>query len=201
MDTPASIILMVLALIMFQRAREHTLGKWLRAKFLNSTEKYGAPGTENEASAGFLKGATDSGISQTGWTFPVPGAAIGNRRFGTQTHPVYGDLRMHSGVDIGAAYGAPILSAQSGKVTFAGSSGGYGYRVDVDHGGGIVTRYAHMSKIDVILGQVVNAGERLGQVGSTGTSTSPHLHFEVRQGGVAIDPYPMLAGGIAQVRA
>lgn len=94
----------------------------------------------------------------------------------------------HQGIDIGAPAGTPIRAADSGMVSFAGWNGGYGYLVKIDHGGGKETWYAHMSKIAVSVGQKVSKGEVIGYVGSTGNSTGPHLHFEVRVGGTAVNP-------------
>lgn len=95
---------------------------------------------------------------------------------------------MHEGVDIAAKTGTEVLAADSGMVSFAGWNGGYGYLVKIDHGGGKETRYAHLSKIAVELGQTVTKGQVIGYVGSTGRSTGPHLHFEVRINGAAKNP-------------
>lgn len=95
---------------------------------------------------------------------------------------------MHEGVDIAANTGTEVLAADSGMVSFAGWNGGYGYLVKIDHGGGKETRYAHLSKIAVELGQTVTKGQVIGYVGSTGRSTGPHLHFEVRINGTAKNP-------------
>jgi murein DD-endopeptidase MepM/ murein hydrolase activator NlpD len=97
--------------------------------------------------------------------------------------------RFHTGVDFPAATGTPVSAAARGRVTFAGRSvGGWGLLVIVDHGGGVRTMYAHLSRIDARVSQPVAVGQRLGRVGSTGLSTGPHLHFEVRLGGAAVDP-------------
>jgi murein DD-endopeptidase MepM/ murein hydrolase activator NlpD len=96
--------------------------------------------------------------------------------------------RMHEGIDLGAAYGSPIAAVAAGVVIYAGWEGGYGNLVVIDHGGGIATAYGHQSSIAVSLGQSVSQGETLGYVGSTGHSTGPHLHFEVRVNGQAVDP-------------
>lgn len=94
----------------------------------------------------------------------------------------------HEGIDIGAGFGTPIGAAGAGTVIFAGRNGGYGNMVEIDHGGGMTTLYAHMDSIMASLGQVVSAGQTIGTVGSTGNSTGAHLHFGIYQDGVAIDP-------------
>ncbi|HZQ66746.1 MAG TPA: peptidoglycan DD-metalloendopeptidase family protein [Gaiellaceae bacterium] len=96
--------------------------------------------------------------------------------------------RMHEGVDLGAAYGTPILAAAAGTVIYAGWMGGYGNLVVIDHGGGLSTAYGHQSRIAVAVGQAVAQGQVIGYVGSTGHSTGPHLHFEVRVDGQPVDP-------------
>jgi murein DD-endopeptidase MepM/ murein hydrolase activator NlpD len=96
--------------------------------------------------------------------------------------------RMHEGIDLGAAYGAPIAAAAAGTVIYAGWEGGYGNLTVIDHGGGLATAYGHQSRIAVSVGQGVAQGEIVGYVGSTGHSTGPHLHFEVRVNGQAVDP-------------
>ncbi|MGU3410442.1 M23 family metallopeptidase [Microbacterium sp. M1A1_1b] len=94
----------------------------------------------------------------------------------------------HQGLDFAAATGTPVVAAMPGRVVSAGVSGGYGNQVLVQHAGGLQTRYGHLSRIDVAVGQVVTAGERVGAVGSSGVSTGPHLHFEVIVGGRPVDP-------------
>jgi murein DD-endopeptidase MepM/ murein hydrolase activator NlpD len=96
--------------------------------------------------------------------------------------------RMHEGIDLGAAYGSPIAAAAAGVVIYAGWEGGYGNLVVIDHGGGLATAYGHQSRIAVSLGESVAQGQIIGYVGSTGHSTGPHLHFEVRVNGEAVDP-------------
>jgi len=101
--------------------------------------------------------------------------------------------RYHTGIDLAAPYGTPIVAAKAGQVEVAGwSSMGYGFHVVLDHGGGVETLYAHMSRIAVRAGQWVEAGQVIGYVGSTGWSTGPHLHFEVRVNGVARNPLAYL---------
>lgn len=108
--------------------------------------------------------------------------------FGTRVHPITGAERSHAGIDFGAPSGTPVAAAAAGTVTFAGGAGGYGLLVIIDHGAGLTTRYAHLSRFAVTGGQRVATGQAIGTVGSTGLSTGPHLHFEARVDGVARDP-------------
>lgn len=119
---------------------------------------------------------------------PLAGASRQSSGFGMRFHPVLGYSRMHKGADFAASTGTPILASASGRVTIAGRSGGYGNLVEIDHGKGLRTRYAHMHKIGVKKGQMVGQGDTLGTVGSTGLATGPHLHYEVWQNGVAANP-------------
>lgn len=119
-------------------------------------------------------------VSGGGWTWPTSGPVTSG--FG------YRWGRMHEGIDIGAPVGTTIVAASAGTVSFAGSMGGYGNMVLIDHGNGIVTAYAHQNSIAVGSGTRVSAGQPIGQVGMTGSSTGPHLHFEVRVGGSPRDP-------------
>lgn len=112
--------------------------------------------------------------------------------FGYRRDPFNGRAAMHSGIDFKGPIGSPIFAAADGRVTFAGRRGGYGNVVEVTHPNGLLTRYAHLSRIDVRLGQMVRAGATLGGLGSTGRSTGPHLHFEVRLSDRAINPRPFL---------
>jgi len=112
--------------------------------------------------------------------------------FGWRMHPVLGYERFHSGLDIGADYGTTIHAADRGTVIFAGWYGGYGNAVIIDHGGNMTTLYAHSSELYVVEGQNVQRGQAIAAVGSTGLSTGPHLHFEVRQEGEPTDPMAFL---------
>lgn len=108
--------------------------------------------------------------------------------FGMRFHPILGRQRMHTGVDIGAGYGATIRAAGAGTIIFSGYQRGYGNTVIVDHGGGVTTLYGHCSRLRVSEGRVVRQGEEIANVGSTGLSTGPHLHFEVRRNGAPVNP-------------
>ncbi|MDX1658542.1 MAG: peptidoglycan DD-metalloendopeptidase family protein [Nitriliruptorales bacterium] len=121
-----------------------------------------------------------------GLFWPTDGYLTSN--YGWRTHPIFGSRRMHTGIDISGSTGQPIIAAASGTVVHAGWRGGYGLAVVIDHGGGMATLYAHQSSLSVTTGQRVDGGQKVGAVGSTGYSTGPHLHFEVRINGEPRDP-------------
>jgi murein DD-endopeptidase MepM/ murein hydrolase activator NlpD len=108
--------------------------------------------------------------------------------FGYRIHPILGTNRLHSGIDIGAPYGAAVKAAAGGEVIQTGYFGGYGYSIMLYHGGGYATWYAHLSSINVSMGQMIERGTVIGRVGSTGWSTGPHLHFEIRINGAPQNP-------------
>jgi murein DD-endopeptidase MepM/ murein hydrolase activator NlpD len=112
--------------------------------------------------------------------------------FGWRVHPILGTSRLHNGVDFGAEYGSVIRAADNGVVISAEWTGGYGNAVIIDHGNGLTTLYGHTSQMYVTVGQAVQKGQPIAAVGSTGFSTGPHLHFEVRRQGEPIDPMPFL---------
>lgn len=126
------------------------------------------------------------------FTWPVPSSSRLTSSFGYRIHPIFGTSKMHTGIDISAPSGTPIVSASAGTVIQTGWMGGYGLTVMVDHGGGIVTLYAHNSAVTVSTGQQVSAGQTISLMGSTGNSTGPHLHFEVRQNGNYVNPLPWI---------
>ena len=131
----------------------------------------------------------ERGYTPTIW--PVNGKLEGG--YGGRRNPFGGGgWEFHSGQDIEADPGAPVVSGASGRVTFAGWQNGYGQLVVVDHGGGLTTKYAHLSHIDVELDQTVSRGQLVGKVGSTGRSTGPHLHYEVRINDQPVNPLPYL---------
>jgi len=129
-------------------------------------------------------------LGGTGGTASAPLArAVVTSRFGAlRAQGGGGGVRAHAGVDLAAPQGSPVTAALDGRVSVAGWAGNYGQLVVVDHPGGTQTRYAHLSRIAVVAGQSVRRGELVGLVGSTGRSTGPHLHFELRQDGRAVDP-------------
>jgi murein DD-endopeptidase MepM/ murein hydrolase activator NlpD len=124
--------------------------------------------------------------------FILPAEGPMTSPFGWRVHPILGTSRFHNGVDFGAEHGSLIKAADNGVVIAAEWSGGYGNAVIVDHGNGITTLYGHTSQMYVTVGQAVQKGQPIAAVGSTGFSTGPHLHFEVRRQGEPIDPMPFL---------
>ena len=126
---------------------------------------------------------------------PLPAEFETTSGFGTRTDPFTRGSAMHTGIDFRAPSGTAIRATAPGKVTEAGLQGGYGNMVEIDHGGGLTTRYAHMSSVEVDVGDTVVKGEVVGRVGSTGRSTGPHLHYETRIDGDAADPQRFLRVG------
>jgi murein DD-endopeptidase MepM/ murein hydrolase activator NlpD len=123
---------------------------------------------------------------QSGLVMPANGPITSY--FGYRYHPILHFTRFHAGVDIGASWGSPIVAAADGQVAGAGWAGGYGRQVQIAHGGGIVSTYSHMSDIVAQPGSYVRRGQVIGYVGSSGLSTGPHLHFEVKQSGQPVNP-------------
>lgn len=130
-------------------------------------------------------------------SMPVAGHVTSG--FGMRFHPILNFMRMHKGMDIGAAYGSPIRAAMDGVVSFAGRNAGYGNFVKLSHGGALVTGYGHMSRIAVRPGARVVQGQIIGYVGSTGLSTGPHLHYEVWRNGVSINPRSVSYSSVQQL--
>jgi murein DD-endopeptidase MepM/ murein hydrolase activator NlpD len=123
---------------------------------------------------------------ESGMMMPVDGHITSY--FGERYHPILHFMRFHAGLDIGASWGSPIVAAGDGRVVAAGWAGGYGREVQIAHGGGLVSLYGHMSEIVAQPGSFVRQGQVIGYVGSSGLSTGPHVHFEVRQGGTPVNP-------------
>ena len=127
-------------------------------------------------------------VNSTGWITPLKSYTRVTSLFGPRTHPVTGKYTNHGGMDIAAPTGTPVYSARAGKVIVSQYSGSYGNYIIVDHGEGYATLYAHLSARNVGVGTKVSAGQLIGKVGSTGRSTGPHLHLELRKNGEKIDP-------------
>jgi murein DD-endopeptidase MepM/ murein hydrolase activator NlpD len=127
---------------------------------------------------------------------PMLGELEATSGFGVRSDPFLRGPAMHTGLDFRADIGEPARATAAGTVTMAGRNGGYGNMVEVDHGNGFATRYAHLSAIDVEVGQTVRIGQIVGKTGSTGRSTGPHLHYETRVDGEAVDPQKFLRAGV-----
>lgn len=124
---------------------------------------------------------------------PLEGAAL-TSGFGMRTHPVLGGRRGHKGIDLASPIGTPIYATADAVVTRADWFSSYGLFISLDHGAQLETRYGHLSRLNVAEGQVVKKGDLIGYVGSTGRSTGPHLHYEVRIAGTAVNPIPYMQG-------
>lgn len=127
-----------------------------------------------------------TGNGSLGW--PVPGYSRISSGFVTRTSPITGKTESHSGLDIPAPYGTPIVAAEAGKVTYSGWMNGYGYTIIIDHGGGLSTLYGHNSSLVAKVGQVVSRGQTVAKCGSTGWSTGNHCHFSVLKNGAYVNP-------------
>jgi hypothetical protein len=148
------------------------LVKWTangRSQWIDAANAAGPPPTET-----------------SGFIMPAQGPVTSY--FGYRYHPILHFTRFHAGIDIGAGWGSPIVAAADGQVAAAGWAGGYGREVQIAHGGGITSLYGHMSEIVASPGSFVRAGQVIGYVGSSGLSTGPHVHFEVRENGTPVNP-------------
>jgi murein DD-endopeptidase MepM/ murein hydrolase activator NlpD len=158
-----------------------------------ATERDYAIGEAARAAARAAAGAGPAGVvSSSGWANPTSGRLVSP--YGYRIHPIYGDYRLHSGVDLAGGCNVPIYAATGGLVIFSGPNGGFGNWITIDHGSGIQSGYAHIINGGrlVSTGQTVAAGQMIARTGSTGSSTGCHLHFEIRQGGITIDPIPFM---------
>jgi len=177
-----------------QQAHQATLMAQLATLVENRrvTEEQYQEGVEAGGTAG--SDLPPGAISSKGWARPAAGYISSN--FGYRTHPIYNVVRLHAGTDLAGGCGVPIYAARGGQVVYAGWNGGYGNFILINHGDGISTGYAHIAtgKTFVRYGEQVSTGTHIANVGSTGGSTGCHLHFEVRDGGKAINPVPFMRG-------
>lgn len=127
-------------------------------------------------------------VSSTGWVWPAGSTADVTSPFGYRIHPITGEYKLHTGVDIAVDYGTPVVAANSGVVRYAAYCGGYGLHVEIEHANGMASTYSHLSAVAVDMDQTVKAGDVIGYVGSTGNSTGPHLHFEILEDGAFQNP-------------
>jgi murein DD-endopeptidase MepM/ murein hydrolase activator NlpD len=135
-----------------------------------------------------LQGKSGASIGTGSYTWPTPGYTNITSAYGMRYHPILKKNKLHTGIDIGAPGGARIVAADGGSVIFSGWLGAYGNAIIIDHGAGISTLYGHQSSRLVSVGAKVSKGQTIGKVGSTGWSTGPHLHFEVRKNGTPVNP-------------
>lgn len=161
-----------------------------------ATDKIVKVGTKKKTDPGQSSNVSDApkqqADSSSGFGWPVSGARLSSK-FGRRSSPKRGASSYHRGIDLAIASGTPIYASQSGTVTIASYTGGYGNLVEINHGSGLTTRYGHCLSLKVKRGQKVQKGELIALVGSTGVSTGPHVHFEVRKGGTAVNPLNYLS--------
>jgi murein DD-endopeptidase MepM/ murein hydrolase activator NlpD len=160
---------------------------------LNKSEVFDTRVRELDAALRMLDNVKDKARSLP-ISNPAPGRPVSSS-FGVRRDPIIGSAALHSGMDFRTGMGAAVRATASGKVVSAGWNGGYGRMVEVDHGNGFTTRYAHMSEIDVSAGDRIARGAVVGKSGSSGRSTGPHLHYEVRRNGTALDPLRFIKAG------
>ncbi len=165
----------------YKDAKDREYQKWYQ-EYLQQQQ-------QNKPSTGTGSGTGGSSNTTNGitWIIPCTYRRVSSP-YGWRIHPVYGDRRFHSGIDLSASSGTPIYATRSGKVTIAKYSSTAGYYVNIDHGDGFMSRYLHMTHYVVSAGQQVSAGQLIGYVGSTGTSTGPHLHFSLYKNGSTVNP-------------
>lgn len=177
-----------------EAAREQTLLESLNSRRARYEQEIKEQQAASDRIADELRRRGSSGprISGNGSLSPPLADPVITSSYGYRTHPIFGDRRLHTGLDFRAGSGTPIMASRSGEVVFAGWRGGYGNCTIIDHGGGLATLYAHQSAIRVEQGDEVGRGEVIGAAGSTGYATGPHLHFEVRLDGTPVDPLPYL---------
>lgn len=202
METASGAILLVLGMIAFNNYRHGTLGQWFKAKFLNQSPADTFGGTSFAIGKAFNDAAASIAGKAAAGALGIPTGLGGPT--GVMMAPVsgpitgrFGDARVghrHEGVDFGVPVGTPVKAARAATVKYAGPASGYGLLVTLDHGGGTETRYGHLSRLQVHLGDKVSMGQTIALSGNTGESTGPHLHFEIRHGGTAVDPLPELGG-------
>lgn len=169
-----------------------------------SLEDSNVPALAAVAEAQSQAGIAKPGLGSTGFRAPRGEVSIPSRNplagmrltsdYGMRVHPVTGGLRSHKGLDLAAPVGTPIYATANGTVSRASWFSSYGLYISLEHGGDLQTRYAHLSKLNVAEGQLVQKGDIIGFVGSTGRSTGPHLHYEVRVDGKAVNPIPYMNG-------
>lgn len=175
-------------------AYEQELASWEKASEEVESLIAQATATTSRRSSATSSGSSSGNVTYTGGQFawPVPGRSYISSGYGYRARPIGSGSEFHTGYDIPASYGANIVAAEAGTVIYASYMNGYGYTVMIDHGGGLVTLYGHNSKLTVSKGDTVSRGQTIAKAGSTGNSTGPHCHFEVRKNGSHTSPQPYL---------
>jgi len=171
-------------------AAEGRIARWEAELSAYAAEDAGIQRLIEQSAESAVDIITEREASTLGFQWPVVGRV--SSPYGYRIHPVYGTRKLHTGTDVAAPHGTPIAATSGGSVIFAGGRGGYGNTVIIDHGGGVTSLYAHMTTFRVSVGQAVERGAIIGQVGSTGTATGPHLHFEIRLSGNHTNPQAFL---------
>jgi murein DD-endopeptidase MepM/ murein hydrolase activator NlpD len=170
------------------------------AKQLGKADEVASAPVPPIANAAIVNAPIDAATAEGAPHFVLPVAGRPSSGYGLRADPIHGNMINHPGFDLAAKAGTEVAAAARGTVVHAGPAGTYGNLVTLRHDNGFETRYAHLSSVDVKLGDLVEAGTELGKVGTTGYSTGPHLHFEVRHDGNAIDPAPLLPLNSSPVR-
>lgn len=168
----------------------HAAGRMLAAEFVNKGEAHSAVWFKDDSGRGGFYGLDGKSKRRAFLASPMEFSRV-TSGFSMRMHPILNQWRAHKGVDYGAPSGTPVRVVAQGTVKFAGRQNGYGNVVEVEHGNGKATLYAHLSRIDVRVGQRIDQGERVGAVGATGWATGPHLHFEFKVQGAQVDPLAM----------
>ncbi len=168
-------------------------GAYVASKSSIPAPAFGLVPVRQPSALGALPGSNPGRVSIPSRS-PIEGVRLSSG-YGMRYHPVLGRRRAHKGIDLAAPWGTPIYASADGTVGKAEWYSSYGLYVELEHGGAIETRYGHMSRLNVQAGQHVRKGDLIGFVGSTGRSTGPHLHYEVRIDGVAVNPLPYLQAG------
>jgi murein DD-endopeptidase MepM/ murein hydrolase activator NlpD len=176
--------------IRLKREAESRISRWESELTAYAAEDEQIQALISNSTATTVALAAPRAPSVYGMQWPVDGPVTSG--FGYRVHPVYGTRKLHSGLDISAPGGTPIAAADRTTPLPAGWRGGYGNTVIVDHGDGVTTLYAHMSRISTSEGATVERGDGIGQVGATGTATGNHLHLEIRISGQPTDPRPYM---------
>ena len=183
-----SVSLEVAQLEELSAAQEAALERYIRERQREEAARRAAEAEARRRAAQLAGQALPPAVESGPIAFAWPASGPITDPFGMRMHPVTHQWRMHNGLDIGAPMGATITASAPGKVIYAGWEGGYGNTIIIDHGSATSTLYGHCSQLFVSEGQDVQRGQAIGAVGSTGVSTGPHLHFEIRINGVAVDP-------------